>query len=111
MAAGTVSSAMNVVSGVGGPAVAMYAVNARWPPHAMRPTLQLYFLGLNVVSLAALGLAVPEGATTVALLVALGAGLLLGLRVARRLPAHAIRGAVLGLAIVGGMVAIVRGIA
>lgn len=108
--AGTVSSAMNVVSGVGGPAVAMYAVNAHWPPHAMRPTLQLYFLGLNVVSLAALGLAVPDGATTVGLLVALATGLLAGLRLARRLPAHAIRMAVLGLAIAGGSVAIVRGI-
>jgi uncharacterized membrane protein YfcA len=110
LGAGTVSSAMNVVSGVGGPAAAMYAVNAHWPPRAMRPTLQLYFLGLNVVSLAALGLAVPEPGAGVCLVVALGSGLLTGVRLARRLPAHAIRVAVLALAIIGGAVAIVRGI-
>jgi hypothetical protein len=108
--AGTVSSAMNVVSGVGGPAAAMYAVNAHWPPHAMRPTLQLYFLGLNVVSLAALGLAFPKPAPSVVLLVSLGVGLVVGLGVARRLPPHAVRVAVLGLAIAGGTVAILRGI-
>jgi uncharacterized protein len=108
--AGSVSSAMNVVSGVGGPAAAMYAVNAHWPPHAMRPTLQLYFLGLNIVSLAALGLVVPEPAAAGVLLAALVAGLLLGLRLARRLPVHAVRITVLALAIVGGTVAILRGL-
>ena len=38
--AGVVSAAMNVVAGVGGPAVALYAANAGWPAAAMRSTGQ-----------------------------------------------------------------------
>jgi hypothetical protein len=76
----------------------------------MRPTLQLYFLGLNVVTLAALGLAVPEGVATTVFVVALLVGLLTGFRLARDLDAGSVRYAVLVLAIVGGAVAVLRGL-
>lgn len=58
-AAGVVSAATNVVAGIGGPPVAMWAVNADWPPREARATLQLYFLCLNVVALAGLGMPSP----------------------------------------------------
>jgi hypothetical protein len=61
--------------------------------------------------LAALGLAFPEPAPLAVLVAAVGVGLLVGLGVARRLPPHVVRVAVLGLAIVGGTIAILRGVA
>ena len=53
--AGSASGAMNVVAGIGGPMVASYASNAQWPPDRLRPTLAVYFLGINIVSVAARG--------------------------------------------------------
>src|ERR1700674_1040558 len=37
--AGVVSAVMNTAGGIGGPAAAMYATNAAWPPATLRPTL------------------------------------------------------------------------
>jgi uncharacterized membrane protein YfcA len=56
VAAGLVSATMNVLASAGGPAVAVYAAGARWDPGRVRATLQAYFLSLNVVTLATLGL-------------------------------------------------------
>ena len=109
--AGGVSAAMNVASGVGGPAVAMYALNAGWPPTEMRPTLQLYFLGLNVISIAALG--PPDGVgagSMVGLLGGVLVGFVLGGPLARRADAAAVRRTALLVAAAGGAVAIARGL-
>jgi uncharacterized membrane protein YfcA len=108
--AGSVSATMNVVSGVGGPAVAMFAVNAGWPAESTRPTLQLYFLGLNLISIAALGLPDQRGTAVGALVVALVAGLLIGRWTAARLDALAVRRLALTVAAAGGIAAIVRGV-
>ena len=102
--AGVVSAAMNVVAGVGGPAVALYAANAGWPAAAMRSTGQAYFLVLNVVALASLGLPAVPGRLVLACLVALAAGLLAGARLADTVPEAGARRVTLVLAGLGGLV-------
>jgi len=109
-AAGALSAAMNTASGVGGPAIAMYAVNADWPAEAVRPTLQVYFLGLNVLSFVALGPVWPRAAPAVALLAAVAGGLAGGLALVSRLSAGVVQRAVLGLALAGGITAVIRGL-
>jgi uncharacterized membrane protein YfcA len=109
LAAGVVSAAMNVVGSIGGPALALYSVNAGWPPARARSTLQLIFLTSNVVAMASLGLPVARDATRWAvLLAALTAGWILGLRLHRIVAEGAARTATLGVAGLGGLVAVVR---
>jgi len=105
--AGVVSATMNVVAAIGGPAAVLYAENAGWRPTSTRATLQAYFLALNLVALASLGL--PSVAPD--LLVAMLAGSLIGALVARRLPERAVRNATLALAALGGLVVVVRALA
>lgn len=104
---GVVSAAMNVVGSIGGPALALYTVNAGWPPQRSRPTLQVIFLLSNLVAMLSLGLPDFDG-TWAALLVALAAGWLAGLGLARHVPEGAARVATLGVAAAGGLVAILR---
>ena len=54
-AIGAASGAMNVTAGIGGPPIALFAVNAGWSPEMARPTMQLFFLGINAVALTTLG--------------------------------------------------------
>lgn len=106
--AGSVSAAMNVAAGIGGPAIALYARNAEWPSTSMRSTAQVYFLGLNVVTLASLGLPHVGGGLLAGCLVALAVGLPLGAVIARRLPEPTARRSTLSLAALGGVVVLVR---
>jgi uncharacterized protein len=108
--AGILSAVMNTAGGVGGPAAAMYATNADWPPTSLRPTLQTYFLGLNIVTVVALGPVRPSTAVAVALLVALTVGLVAGSRLADHLPVASVRRSVLALSFAGGLIAIGRGL-
>ena len=104
--AGLASGAMNVLAGISGPVVAAYAENAGWAAEETRPTLQAYFLALNAVALASLG--VPRPAP--ALVAGLAGGWLAGVPLARRLPERAARGATLALAAAGGVAALLRGL-
>ena len=108
--AGAVSAAMNTASGVGGPAVAMYALNAEWSTEMTRPTLQLYFLGLNVLSFASLGPVWVRPVPAVLLGAAIVAGYVLGITVVRRLSATTVSRAILVLSVVGGSAAVIRGL-
>lgn len=108
--AGAVSAAMNTVSGVGGPAVAMYALNAGWSIKMTRPTLQLYFLGNNLLSFISLGPVSLRPLPAVLVSAALVAGYVSGTFAHRRLGDVAVIRAILVLSILGGAAAIVRGI-
>lgn len=109
--AGVVSAAMNVVGSIGGPALALYSVNAGWPPARTRSTLQVIFLASNVVALVSLGLpASREPTRWAALAIALVVGWAVGLRLHRRVPEAAARTATLGVAALGGAVAVVRAV-
>lgn len=103
VAAGVVSAAMNVMAGVGGPAVALYAVAAGWPASALRSTGQVYFLVLNVVALAWLGLPAVSAGLATGCVMALAVGLAVGAVVAPRVPEHAARRVTLLLAGTGGL--------
>lgn len=107
VAAGVTSAAMNVIGSIGGPALALYSVNAGWPGVRARPTLQVIFLLSNVVAMLSLGL--PRFSSTWwGLGAALAVGWVVGLACARRVPEGAARVATLGVAAAGGLVAVVR---
>ncbi len=102
--AGVLSASMNVVAAIGGPAAALYAENAGWRAVSARATLQAYFLALNVVTMASLG--VPS--VSPSWFVSLVAGSVTGALLAHRLPELVVRRATLGLASLGGAVVVVR---
>ena len=108
LAAGAVSGAMNVVGGVGGPAVAGYAVNADWPLSTARATLSAYFLGINVVSVASRG--TPR--LSLVLLAGLAAAVVVGFTAGRLLGARTgtsrIRSGTLALAALGAAATVVQ---
>ena len=107
VAAGVVSAAMNVVGSIGGPALALYSVNASWPPERARPTLQVIVLTSNVVAMTSLGLPTFDRSWWL-LLGAIALGWVVGLRVARSVPEGSARVATLGVAALGGLVAVAR---
>ena len=102
VAAGVVSAATNVVAGIGGPPVAMWAVNADWPPRQARATLQFYFLCLNAVALVGLGLPSPAPV----LFGAMAVGWAIGAALDRRVSDRAAVAVTLALAAAGAVVAI-----
>ena len=104
---GVVSGGMNATAGLSGPAAVVYAVNARWPLDRSRPTLQLYFLAVNVVTLASLGW--PDR-LPLPIVAGFAIGVLSGALLAHRLPEAAVRPATLILAAAGSLLAIARGL-
>ncbi len=108
--AGATSGALNVATSVGGPPAAMYAVNAGWPAASYRPTLQAYFLGINLLSFAVRG--VPQldhPSLLLELFAATGVGWVIGQRIAKRVDDRFVRNLLLSIAAVGGVVALIRG--
>jgi uncharacterized membrane protein YfcA len=98
-ATGVTSALLNVVGGVGGPPVGLWAANAGWSPRATRATLQSYFLLQNVATVLVLGFLMPDWRQVVALVLGGVAGMVLS----PRLPARAGRIGVLGVSLVGGV--------
>jgi uncharacterized membrane protein YfcA len=107
--AGTVSAAMNSAGGVGGPAVAMYALNAGWPFDVTTPTLQIYFAGLNLLSIAVLGPVTLAPASAAGIVFAIVVGVIVGTVLARRLDVAVMTRAVIVTAVAGGAAAMIRG--
>lgn len=104
--AGFISAGMNVTAAIGGPAVALYAVNAGWDPSRSRSTLQFYFFFLGLVGLLSLGLPSPSPLLAAGLVAGLVAGWVAGTAAAPRLPDRVVRVAILGVATAGGVVAL-----
>lgn len=107
VAAGALSGAMNVTAGIGGPAVALFAQVAGWPIGQVRPTLQAYFLTLNVVALGVLG----PIAVSPTLWLALGVGTVLGMALAPSVSQTAAQRVTLALAVAGGVTVLARALA
>jgi uncharacterized membrane protein YfcA len=99
VATGVASAVLNVVGGVGGPPVGMYATNAGWMPEYSRATLQFFFLIQNVVTALIIGYVQPPWWMFAALVV----GTASGAAVAGRIPARTARLAVLVVAGLGGL--------
>jgi uncharacterized membrane protein YfcA len=110
-AAGALAGIGNVVAGVGGPAVAAYALGAGWPPRQARASLQAIFAALNVVSIVALGPPSVSAARAAALAAALAGGLLLGDVLGRFASESTVRRGMIVVAVTGSVAAIGRGVA
>lgn len=104
---GALSGAMNVAAGIGGPPVVLFGATAGWTPQVARPTLQLFFLGINVVALLTLG---GPDEVTVWVIAAAFVGLAIGHLVTRRLHEDQVRSAVLVTAAAGSLLAVARGL-
>ncbi|HNL52696.1 MAG TPA: TSUP family transporter [Actinomycetota bacterium] len=96
--AGIASAVLNVVGGVGGPPVGMYASNAGWAPDHSRATLQFFFLVQNLVTAVVIGFIAPQWWMLAGVVI----GTLIGALVAGRIPVPAARMAVLVVAALGG---------
>ncbi|WP_083747752.1 TSUP family transporter [Teichococcus deserti] len=108
--AGAVSGFMTVTAGIGGPAVTIYALGSGWGHRAFVGSIQLYFAIVNGGSVLAKGLP-PVGLLEAgALFAALGAGLLLGQRLAPHVAPERGRQAALALAIAGSLATVVKGL-
>ena len=105
--AGAVSGGMNVAAGIGGPPVVLFALNAKWPPQRSRPTLQVFFLGINLLAITSLGLP-PE--LPIGIFIGLGVGVAAGTLLVGHIDEDRARAATLAVAAIGGVLAILRGI-
>lgn len=92
------SATLNVVGGVGGPPIGLYAANSDWDPPTTRATLHAFFLVQNAVTALLIGIAWPGWPALGALL----AGTVVGMALAPRLPVTAARSGVLLVSVVGG---------
>lgn len=92
------SATLNVVGGVGGPPVGLYAANSDWDPRTTRGTLHAFFLVQNVVTALLIGIAWPGWSAFGAVAVGAATGMLL----APRLPVAAARTGVLVVSVIGG---------
>jgi uncharacterized membrane protein YfcA len=100
---GIASATLNVVGGVGGPPVGLYAANAGWDPPESRASLQAFFLVQGIATALVVGLTWPDPWMVLALVI----GTLAGMWLAPRIPEHAARLAVLGVAAFGGVALII----
>ncbi|MFD8598330.1 TSUP family transporter [Kitasatospora sp. NPDC059646] len=96
---GLASAALNVVGGVGGPPIGLYAANAGWPPRQARATLHAFFLVQNIGTALVLGPVPPPWPPVAAL--ALGAAT--GMALSPRLSPTATRNGVLAVSCAGAL--------
>lgn len=108
VAAGVLGALTNVLAGVAGPVVALWAANAEWPQQVQRASLQALFLGINAVALPSLGAPQVSAGLLTGCLAALAGGAVLGAPLARRVGEAAARRTTLALAGAGGAVVLVR---
>lgn len=110
LAAGAASGFMNSSTGVGGPAVTLYAVNADWTAREFVPNAQFYGVLVNGFSVAAKG--VPQLTVPAWLLVVAGiaAGAVIGRILAARVLERRARRIVLLLALAGGLTTLAKGL-
>jgi uncharacterized membrane protein YfcA len=110
VAAGAMSGFMNASAGVGGPAVTLYALSTDWRQPTFIPSIQFYFALISAGSLVAKGFPTLPAATLALVMVALGAGLVLGQLLSRRLSAERARSAVAAIALLGAAGTVVKGV-
>ncbi|MFF0390413.1 sulfite exporter TauE/SafE family protein [Kitasatospora sp. NPDC004615] len=96
---GLASAGLNVIGGVGGPPIGLYAANAGWPPRQARATLHAFFLVQNVATVAVVGFVLPSWPAVAALAV----GAATGMALSPRLSLTATRNGVLAVSCVGAI--------
>lgn len=107
---GALSGFMNVTAGVGGPPVVIYANSVRWAYAEYVATAQLYFTGLNALSLVGRGVpALGAGHWGVVVATAV-AGLIIGGRIGSSIDERTARTAILVVALGGAIATAARGV-
>ncbi|WP_406088871.1 TSUP family transporter [Streptomyces sp. NBC_01013] len=104
---GLASAALNVIGGVGGPPIGLYAANAGWPGRETRATMHVFFLAQNVATAALLGFVLPSWPAVAAL----AAGSAGGMALASRLTPATARTTVLAVSSAGALALIGTAIA
>ena len=99
VATGAASALLNVVGGVGGPPIGIYAANSGWSPETSRANLLLFFLIQNLVTALVLSIVLPGLPELAALVLGTACGMLLSTRI----PSRVLRAAVLGVSFAGGL--------
>lgn len=95
---------------MGGPAVTVYAVATRWQQRSFAATAQLVFMAVSTASLTAKAPPTMPARTWLAAAGALAMGLFVGHCIHARVSVAAARRAVVGVALVGGAVSLVKGV-
>lgn len=108
-AAGFLSGFMNYTAGVGGPAVVLYSLSNRWEHRSFVGTVQVYFMALNIMSLAGHGLPALGATAWVAAFIALFGGIVLGTRLARVVPVAVASKLVVAVALIGALGTVIQG--
>ncbi|OKJ03364.1 TSUP family transporter [Kitasatospora sp. CB01950] len=96
---GLASAGLNVVGGVGGPPIGLYAANAGWPAREARATLHAFFLVQNAATAVVLGIVLPSWPAVAALAV----GAATGMALSPRLSPTATRTGVLAVSCAGAL--------
>lgn len=104
---GALSQAANVLSGVGGPPIILYALASDWDPYRTRTTQQIYFVPVNIVTTFTV-MSVTDARPIVALVIigAFTSAAVLPIRA--RIASATVHRLMLGLAFVAGGLAGVR---
>ena len=110
-AAGALSGFFNVTAGVGGPPIVIYARSTGWEYREYLATVQLFFAGLNVLSIAGRGIPQLSVAGWAVAGVAAVAGTMGGHYFGKHINDNAAKSAVFVIACVGSAAAVVKGIA
>jgi len=110
LAAGALSGFMNVTAGVGGPAMALYAVGTRWPHRSFVGSMQLYFALINTGSVIVKGLPQIGAAAFAGAVGALIVGVAFGHLAARHITPERARTGVLVLAVAGAAATMLKGL-
>lgn len=114
--AGVIGGFMNALAGAAGPAITVYAQAARWDQRMYAATLQpIFFISglgsfMAKIMVGAAGFGSTDPLIWPVGLVALAIGLFLGVKVAPKVSKPTGRKIALSLAVLGGLIAVVRGL-
>ncbi|GLB69168.1 sulfite exporter TauE/SafE family protein [Arthrobacter mangrovi] len=107
---GLLSGGMNVTAGTGGPILAAHSVADGWAFMTFVGTVQVYFLGSNILALVMRGSAELSPAVWVSSAVALLAGATTGHFLSRAVPEKRAMRLVTGFSLAGGAATLLRGL-
>lgn len=110
LSAGALGGFMNVVAGVGGPALTAYAIATKWEHEKFAISIQFYFIVIGCASLLFRGtMPTLTGVEWLVATAALVLGVVAGQFAVRWVSANVARVGCLVLALLGGVLTIVRG--
>lgn len=110
LGAGFLSGFMHVMAGVGGPAVVLYKLSTNWNHREFVATIQVYFIGLSIGAILALGWPGLDPTVWWTALGGLALGLIIGQRLARRVPVEVASRLVIVVALAGALATVAQGV-